>query len=292
MPRPEARIFRLPTTASHRAAILAVRSLVMALALVLLATSCNRLTFVKPDTARRGFERTAPEVSVGATQRSRDVEAAQAHLQLSKVRLLHGDYPSAQSEARQALKLDPTSVDANTLIAVAKERSGDMKGAGTYYQRAVDLAPSRGGPLNNYGTWLCTSGQPAESLAWFDRALADPAYATPSAALANAGSCADQAGQDARAERDLRRAIQLDPNNAVALSALAERELRAGNAFEARAFSERRLAAAPADARSLLLASQIEEKLGDRTAAAKYVQRLRAEFPDTRASGTGDEGKQ
>ena len=91
MPRPEARIFRLPTTASHRAASPAVRSLVMALALVLLATSCNRLTFVKPDTARKGFERTAPEVSVGATQRSRDVEAAQAHLQLSKVRLLHGD---------------------------------------------------------------------------------------------------------------------------------------------------------------------------------------------------------
>lgn len=292
MPRPEARVFRLPSTASHRAAVPAVHAVVMALTLVLLATSCNRLTFVKPDTGRKGFERTAPEVSVGATQRSRDVEGARAHLQLSKVRLLHGDYSAAESEARQALKLDPTSVDANTLIAVAKERGGDMKGAGSYYQRAVDLAPGRGGPLNNYGTWLCTSGQPAESLAWFDRALADPAYVTPSAALANAGSCADQAGQGARAERDLRRALQLDPNNGVALSALAEREFRAGNAFEARAFSERRLAAAPADARSLQLASQIEEKLGDRTAAAKYVQRLRAEFPDTRASEIGDEGKQ
>lgn len=292
MPRPEARVFRLPSTASPRAAIPAVHAVVMALTLVLLATSCNRLTFVKPDTGRKGFERTAPEVSVGATQRSRDVEGARAHLQLSKVRLLHGDYSAAESEARQALKLDPTSVDANTLIAVAKERGGDMKGAGSYYQRAVDLAPGRGGSLNNYGTWLCTSGQPAESLAWFDRALADPAYVTPSAALANAGSCADQAGQGERAERDLRRAIQLDPNNAVALSALAEREFRAGNAFEARAFSERRLAAAPADARSLQLASQIEEKLGDRTAAAKYVQRLRAEFPDTRASEIGDEGKQ
>lgn len=289
MPRPEARILRLPSTAPDRAAVYAV---VMALAFVLLATSCNRLTFVKPDTGRKGFDRTAPEVSVGATQRSRDVEAARAHLQLSKVRLLHGDYSAAENEARQALKLDPTSVDANTLIAVAKERGGDVQGAGSYYQRAVDLAPGRGGPLNNYGTWLCTSGQPAASLVWFDRALADQAYVTPSAALANAGSCADQAGQGARAERDLRRAIQLDPNNAVALSTLAEREFRAGNAFEARAFSERRLAAAPADARSLQLASQIEEKLGDRMAAAKYVQRLRAEFPDTRASEIGDEGKQ
>jgi type IV pilus assembly protein PilF len=259
---------------------------------VLLASSCNRLTFVKPDTGRKGFERTAPDVAVGATANSRDAEAARAHLQLSKVRLLQGDNVTAESEARQALKLDPTSVDANTLLAVAKERSGDTKGAGIYYQRAIELAPGRGGPLNNYGTWLCASGKPAESLAWFDQALADPTYATPSAALANAGACADQAGQNARAERDLRRAIELDPNNAVALSAMAEREFRAGRAFEARAFSERRLSAAPADARSLQLASQIEEKLGDRTAAAKYVQRLRAEFPDARASGIGDEGKQ
>ena len=66
MPRPEARILRLPSTAPDRAAVYAV---VMALAFVLLATSCNRLTFVKPDTGRKGFDRTAPEVSVGATQR-------------------------------------------------------------------------------------------------------------------------------------------------------------------------------------------------------------------------------
>ena len=64
-----------------------------------------------------------------------------------------------------------------------------------------------------------------------------------------------------------------------------------GRAFEARAFSERRLAAAPADRRSLLIASQIEEKLGDTRAAGRYVQRMRAEFPDTRDSGTGDNGK-
>ena len=66
-----------------------------------------------------------------------------------------------------------------------------------------------------------------------------------------AGQCRRlrRAGRTAatRAERDLRRAIELDPSNAVALAALAQREFRAGRCFEARAFSERRLAAAPAD---------------------------------------------
>jgi type IV pilus assembly protein PilF len=44
----------------------------------------------------------------------------------------------------------------------------------------------------------------------------------------------------------------------------------------------------------LLLASQIEEKLGDRAAAARYVARLKMEFPDAqeaRNSTTGDGGR-
>ena len=113
--------------------------------------------------------------------------------------------------------------------------------------------------------------------------------------LANSGACAGKAGQQQRVERDLRRAIELDPENPVALAALAQREFGAGNAFGARAFSERRLAAAPADPKTLLLASQIEQKLGDSAAAARYVSRLKAEFPDApeaRNSTMGDGGRQ
>jgi type IV pilus assembly protein PilF len=98
--------------------------------------------------------------------------------------------------------------------------------------------------------------------------------------MANAGSCALTAGQTARADRDLRNALALDPASPVALAGMAEDEYRAGHYFEARAFSERRLAAAPATRQVLQLASQIEQKLGDMAAAARYVQRMRAEFPE------------
>jgi type IV pilus assembly protein PilF len=80
----------------------------------------------------------------------------------------------------------------------------------------------------------------------------------------------------------------VDPANVVALSAMAEREFRAGRAFEARAFSERRLAAGAPDRRALELASQIEEKLGDKVAAAKYVRRIMVEFPAEPDSVSGD----
>src|SRR3546814_6712665 len=69
--------------------------------------------------------------------------------------------------------------------------------AGGYYARAAELAPEQGTALNNYGAWLCGNGRAAESLAWIDRALADPIYRQRASALANAGSCALKAGQTA-----------------------------------------------------------------------------------------------
>ena len=95
-------------------------------------------------------------------------------------------------------------------------------------------------------------------------------------------------GQYERAQRDLRQALSLDPVNAYALASTAESEYRQTRYFEARAFSERRLAAAPASAEVLQMAFNIEEKLGDKAAASRYIQRLRAEFPGTANVNSGE----
>jgi type IV pilus assembly protein PilF len=186
------------------------------------------------------------------------------------------------------LKIDPKSADGHTLLGMIEGRRGNAGKAGGYYAKAAALAPSRGTILNNYGAWLCGNGQAAASLPWFDRALADPAYPTPAAVLANAGSCALTAGQLDRARRDLARALALDPTSAVALAGMAESEYRAGHFLQARAFSERRLDVAPPSVQVLQLASQIEQKLGDTVAAARYVQRIGTEFPQTPAVPSGD----
>ncbi len=255
---------------------------------LLLATTalpaCSRLTFVKPDYSKTEYKQTQDPVVAHDSDAVKQRIAARERIGLATNRLQSGDWDAAEREARAALKQDPQSADANTLMAVIENHRGHSAQAGGYYKRAAEVASNSGPELNNYGAWLCGNGQAAEALGWFDRAIAAPNYSRVDSALANAGSCAVQVGQNDRAERYLRLAMKRDPGNSVALGAMAELSYANGDYFEARAFSERRLGAAPANASALLLASQIENKLGDRAAADRYVRRLRQEFPKAGAA--------
>ena len=251
---------------------------IAALVLMPLLTACS--TFMEPDVKKQRAQYVAPDYHVADDAKITKRMAAQRRLSLAEQRLNAGDLKTAEAEAAAALKANPASADALTLLAVIADRKGASAQAGDYFKRAAEAAPKKGGVLNNYGAWLCGNDFPAESLVWFDRALAAPGYDTPESALANAGGCALKTGQYERADRDLRKALSIAPQNAYTLASLAESEYRQGRYFEARAFTERRLAAAPASAAVLQLAAGIEEKLGDKAAASRYVQRLRAEFPD------------
>ena len=265
-------------------------AIVLALTLGGCASMSRKFTFMRPDVSRKGYTQVAPDYDVrGGKARSGQL-AAMDRIALADQRLRSGHYAEAEADAKAALKLDPKSADAHTLLAVVAEQRGQKAQAGGHYAQATELAPARGSVLNNYGAWLCGNGRAAESLAWFDRALADPGYATPASARANAGSCAVDAGQPGRAERDLRQALAQDPTNATALAAMARSAFGGGRYLEARAFSERRLAAAPPDAESLRLASQIEQKLGDNQASARYLQQITAQFPQG-AAQSGETGR-
>ncbi|WP_372017640.1 type IV pilus biogenesis/stability protein PilW [Pseudoxanthomonas sp. 10H] len=257
------------------------------LAGALLLAACSKSPTVKPPKIK-GSEQVAPEYSYADSEATKKRVQVRETLGLAAQRFASGDLAEAEKQARRALKIDPAAVDAYTLLGAIAARRGQGAQAGEHYRRAAELAPERGEVLNNYGAWLCANGYPAEALVWFDRALAAPNYRTPGSALANAGGCALKSGQGERAERDLRRALEIEPRNAYALASMAEYQYGRGQYFEARAFAERRLAAAPADASVLQLAARIEERLGDKAAASRYQQRLRAEFPQAVLSSTGE----
>ena len=254
----------------------------------LLAAACSKSAATIKPPKIKGSEQIAQTYKLEDGPATKQRVQVRDALAMAGQRYASGDIDAAEAQARKALKLDPTSADAYTMLGAIEARRGRTAVAGEHYRRAAELAPQRGEVLNNYGAWLCGNGYPVEALVWFDRALAAPGYRSPSSALANAGGCALKSGQNERAERDLRRALEIQPNNAYALASMAEYQYAQGRFFEARAFSERRLAAAPADASVLQLAARIEERLGDRAAASRYQQRLRAEFPQAALSSTGE----
>ena len=226
----------------------------------------------------------APVYSVGDPESVRREVRWRDLLTLATRDMQVGNLDAAERKVREALKLEPEAPDALVLQAGIDDRRGRTRQAGENFRKAAELAPQRGDVLNNYGAWLCQQGQPAESLVWFDRALQAPGYATPGEAQANAGSCALDAGQLERAERDLAAALVGAAAHPVALESMAQLSFRQGRYMEARAFAERRIAAAPATRSVLQLASQIEVKLGDRAASDRYLQRIRQEFPQEAGS--------
>lgn len=250
------------------------------LALTLLVSGCGRGDGVKASRISWGDQATLHH-EVRDDRQVRKRERYREILRLAGDRFGRDDLDAALKYARSAQRREPDWPDAYTLQAVIQARLGRVDEAGVLYRKAAELAPGQGDVLNNYGAWLCGNGHPAEALVWFDRALADSGYAARADALANAGGCALDAGQRERAESDLRQALALAPGNAYALASMARNEFLHGRYFEARAFCERRLAAAPATASVLQLAIEIEERLGDGSAASRYQQRLREEFPES-----------
>ena len=83
------------------------------------------------------------------------------------------------------------------------------------------------------------------------------------------------------AEKYLRLALERDPNTTEAFLPLADLLFARGQSMNARAFLQRHESSGlEQSAEFLKLAAQVEEKLGDASAAAVYRERLINEFPD------------
>lgn len=207
-----------------------------------------------------------------ARQLADEREWSRRFLQASRA-YANGQWDEAERLAKRAVAFDRDQPDGLTLLAAVYAAQGRDELAGQTYQAALALSPRSGGLLNNYGAWLCGQGHSAEALVLFDRALQDPAAPLVDVHV-NAGICAQRSGQWARAEVELRQALDYLPAHPGALQAMAQLQLERGNAMAARAFYQRRLAAAPADPSVLQLAVRVEEQLGDKAAAEHHKLRL------------------
>lgn len=206
-------------------------------------------------------------------------DAARVHTELAQHYLAQGDLQGALAKLQLALQFDPDYAPAHTVIAFVYERINKLPEAEANYRKAEALEPTKGDTNNNLGLFLCRHGKEQESIAYFNKAVTDPFYATPDAALTNAGICQMNVQNMAGAEASFRDAIARNPNNGDALFHLAEVLYRQGNAFGARAFIQRFDALGRPTAASLQLGYDIESRLGNTDAAQNYLRRLRSQFP-------------
>lgn len=215
-----------------------------------------------------------------------DKQAAEMQVKLGQGYLQQNKLEIAQEKLQRALELDPQSVDAHTMLAVLNERINRPEQAERFYRRAAELKPEGGAVNNNYGAFLCGKGRYDEADAFFQRAIADPFYKTPGDAYGNAGACASKAGRTEQAATYFRSALEAQPRNPVALYEMARLSYANNDNLRARAFMQRLEAVTAPEPQILELAERIELRLGDASAAKRYRERLRNEFPDYQPAGT------
>ena len=246
-------------------------------ALGLLVAACNSSNEI------RHMQPPKSDTAVSETKEEKKKDAVGIYVELGQRYMQQGKLDYAMENLQKALARDPNSVDAHTVIGVLYEHLGNPKSAEEHYARAAQLAPKSGDVNNNYGQFLCNSGRVAQAQPYFTAAMADPFYKTPDILYSNAGSCLMKEGGAHLDEAivDFRKALEANAKNGVALFEMADALYQKNDFFHARAFVQRFEALGRPDPAALLLARNIEVKLGHPDAARDYAQRLREQFPES-----------
>jgi len=210
-----------------------------------------------------------------------------SHTELALGYLRRDQLEVARSELERALEIKPDLSTANHVMANLQVRMRNRSEAEKYYKNAIRYDHENSSAMHDYAVFLCQDGRVKEAMATFDRALANPLYRGIAVTNLRAGECVSIKGKDNdRAEEYFRKALQASPRQPNALENMAQISYAKKNYLSARGYIERYFATGNETARSLLLAAQIEQRLGAKDVARKYAERLRSQFPSS------DEAKQ
>ena len=208
-------------------------------------------------------------------------KAAESNTSLGMEYMERGQYEVAFGKLKKAVAEDPDYAPGHTVLAVLYERIGENEMAGKHYKKAYEIDPKDGDANNNYGTYLCKTGNAGQAVDHFLKALDVPFYSSPEVALANAGSCELGAGNIPEADNYLRQALKINPAFPDALLTISRLNYSESSYLRARAFMQRYETTASHNASSLLLAFKIELALHDEKAVRKYMQALETSFSES-----------
>ncbi|MDF3836206.1 type IV pilus biogenesis/stability protein PilW [Cupriavidus basilensis] len=226
----------------------------------------------------------------GASDQTDVRRRATIRLQLATSYLEAGQNSVALDEARQAIAIDPTLVDAYHIRALVYMNMNERALAEDSFRSALSMRPDDGDVLNNYGWFLCMNGRYAEAVPYLERAVSAPSANGPGKALTSLGACQLRNGHGEAAEKSLFGALRFDRNNAVANNNLALLYYQRGDYQRAQQYVGRVNSSSFVSAQSLWLGARIARRQGDTAAQNALVGQLRSRFPDSRELTAYEQG--
>ncbi|MGB8299685.1 MAG: type IV pilus biogenesis/stability protein PilW [Azonexus sp.] len=209
---------------------------------------------------------------------------AKIHTELAAAYYQAGNPAVALEEVRIALEADPDYVQAYSVRGLIRAQLKENAKAEEDFQRALRIAPKNPDINNNYGWFLCETGQPRQSIQYFLNAVKDPLYETPEVAYANAGKCALKAGDMDGAQEYLLQSLRLAKSQAPETRyQLANVFYLRGNLDESKVYlNEAVKAMEPPTPEALWLGVRLERKLGNKAGEGSYASQLRSRYPTSR----------
>lgn len=205
---------------------------------------------------------------------------ARLHTELAALYYQSDAMAIALEETGLALTADPGYASAYSMRALVYTALREFAAAEVDFKRALGIAPNDPDINNNYGWFLCQSGNEKASIPYFLSAVKNPLYTTPDLAYINAGSCALKVGELESARAYLLQALRISRNNAPQIQEqLAQLAYREGNMTEARnRLLEIWQTGTPSPA-ALWLGVRVEHKLGHETEKKSLTAQLRRLYP-------------
>lgn len=206
-------------------------------------------------------------------------KAAEANAELGKNYMQRGDYEIALGKFKKAISYNSKSVNSHHYIAELYRRLNQPDKADEHFNLAIEYSSNDSALHNNYGVYLCGEQRLDDAMVQFDKVLKNPVYRFPEHVYENIGLCLVQNSQLELAEKNLRKALTINPKLVTSLFEMAKISFQREKYFSARAFSNRYAEIGEPSPESLWLAIEIETKLNDPAAVKNHGKLLVEKFP-------------
>lgn len=187
------------------------------------------------------------------------IAASNNRVQLGMGYLEKGQMPTAKYNFDQAIALNPSSIEAHLALAYYYENVGDLESTDSTYRKLMSLDGRNPDVLNNYGTFLCRQKNYVHAEELFLKAVEQPDYVKIDNTYENAGLCAAQSGDSAKAEKYFKLAYGYNPQQVRLLLDLADLSLSKKQPSQALSWIQ-----------------QFKQKTGTDTADSLWIQLLAA----------------